>query len=29
MIEKWYSTFKLPLTFEQFERLPQNRAYKY
>ena len=29
MIEKWYSAFKLPLTFEQFERLPQNRAYKY
>lgn len=29
MIEKWYSTIELPLTFEQFERLPQNRAYKY
>jgi hypothetical protein len=29
MIEKWYSSLKLPLTFEQFAQLPQNRAYKY
>lgn len=29
MIEKWFSTIELPLTFAQFEQLPQNRAYKY
>ena len=29
MIEQWFSTIELPLTFEQFERLPQNPAYKY
>lgn len=29
MIERWFSASKLPLTFEQFKRLPQNRAYKY
>lgn len=29
MIERWYSTIELPLTFEQFKRLPQNPAYKW
>ena len=29
MIEKWFSTVELPLTFEQFKQLPQNPAYKY
>ncbi len=29
MMDKWFSTIELPLTFEQFLRLPQNRAYKY
>lgn len=29
MLEKWYSTIELPLTFGQFEQLPQNPAYKY
>jgi hypothetical protein len=29
MIEQWFSTIELPLTFEQFERLPQNPAYKW
>jgi hypothetical protein len=28
MIEKWFSTIELPLTFGQFEQLPQNPAYK-
>jgi hypothetical protein len=27
--DKWFSTIELSLTFEQFLRLPQNRAYKY
>ena len=29
MIEQWFSTIELPLTFEQFEQLPQNPAYKW
>ncbi len=29
MIDKWFSTIELPITFEQFYRLPQNPAYKY
>ena len=29
MIDKWFSTIKLPITFKQWEKLPQNRAYKY
>ena len=29
MIDKWFSTIELPLTFEQSLRLPQNPAYKY
>jgi len=29
MIEEWFSTVELPITFEQFEQLPQNPAYKY
>jgi hypothetical protein len=28
MLERWYSTIELPLTFRQFEQLPQNPAYK-
>ena len=26
MLEEWYSTIELPLTFGQFEQLPQNPA---
>jgi len=29
MIEEWFSMIELPLTMEQFHRLPQNPAYKY
>jgi GNAT superfamily N-acetyltransferase len=29
VIDKWFSAIELPLTFEQFEQLPQNPAYKY
>ena len=29
MIEKWFTTIELPLTFAQFLALPQNPAYKY
>src|ERR1700676_18513 len=29
MIDKWFSTIKLPITFKQWRKLPQNRAYKY
>ena len=29
MIDRWFPTIKLPLTFKQFERLPRNPAYKY
>lgn len=29
MLDQWFSTIKLPLTWEQFQQLPQNRAYKY
>ena len=29
MIDKWFSTIKLPITFKQWQKLPQNRAYKY
>ena len=29
MIDKWFSTVELPLTFAQFLALPQNPAYKY
>ena len=29
MIEKWFSTIKLPFTWDQFHQLPQNPAYKH
>lgn len=29
MLDKWYEAIKIPLTVEQFHKLPQNRAYKY
>jgi hypothetical protein len=29
MIDEWFSTIKLPITFKQWRKLPQNRAYKY
>jgi GNAT superfamily N-acetyltransferase len=29
MIDRWFSTIELPLTWEQFHQLPQNAAYKY
>jgi hypothetical protein len=29
MIDNWFSTIELPLTFAQFLALPQNPAYKY
>jgi len=29
MIDKWFKTIKLPITFKQWQKLPQNRAYKY
>jgi len=29
MIEKWFTTIELPLTFAEFLALPQNPAYKY
>lgn len=29
MIDRWFSRIKLPLTFEQFRKLPRNASYKY
>jgi hypothetical protein len=29
MLERWFSTIKLPLSWRQFHQLPQNAAYKY
>ncbi|MDR3635351.1 MAG: hypothetical protein P4L84_16220 [Isosphaeraceae bacterium] len=29
MIDRWFSMIKLPLTFDQFRRLPRNASYKY
>src|SRR5215210_3797200 len=29
MVDRWFFTIKLPLTFEQFETLPKDAAYKY
>jgi len=29
MLDRWFSTIKLPITFKQFHQLPQNPAYKY
>ena len=29
MLERWFSTIKLPLSLKQFHQLPQNPAYKY
>ena len=29
MIDRWFSTIKLPLSLNQFHQLPQNPAYKY
>lgn len=29
MIDRWFSTIRLPLTAEQFHRLPRDAAYKY
>ena len=29
MIDRWFFGIELPLTFEQFEKLPTNPAYKY
>ena len=29
MLDRWFSVIKLPLSWRQFHRLPQNPAYKY
>ncbi|HUY34981.1 MAG TPA: GNAT family N-acetyltransferase [Pirellulales bacterium] len=29
MIDQWFSTIKLPITFKQWRKLPRNHAYKY
>ena len=29
MIDRWFSRIKLPLTFDQYRRLPRNASYKY
>jgi ribosomal protein S18 acetylase RimI-like enzyme len=29
MLDRWFSTIKLPISFKQFNQLPQNPAYKY
>ena len=29
MLDRWFSTIKLPISWRQFHRLPQNPAYKY
>ena len=29
MLDRWFSTIKLPLSLKQFHQLPQNPAFKY